>query len=373
VIEDVFVITGKQFSATQNGKHFIKAFLSDRTTQVTARMWNATREIFSAMPESGFLRVRGRVENYQNNLQFIIEQLWPAKPGTFDIGDLVPKTDKDVADMFGRVERLLGSVRNRHLKALLDAYLGDAKLMDDFRRAPAAMSFHHAYLGGLLEHTLNALEVADTIAPLYPRLNRDVVLAGIFLHDLAKTWELTYECSFGYSDGGQLIGHIAKGAMWVEDKARQAQAQLGEPIPRSLIDVIEHIILSHHGQPEFGAARIPSTPEAIAVHMIEDMDAKLMMALGATRGEPKAGAEGNWTEYMKAFSGRLYRPDVAPPDGNGAAAGPPEPMAAPLAVTTPPATPAPEAAAPEVDRTPAAPVKMAITNPLFEAVPGRKK
>jgi 3'-5' exoribonuclease len=314
VLEDVFVLTGKQFSATSTGKYFIKAFISDRTMQLTARMWNATRDIFNALPEAGFLKVRGRVENYQNNLQFIIEQTWPARDDSYDMADLVPHTTRDIPQMYARLVELLGSIQNRHLAALVDAYLDDERLMGQFCKAPAAMSFHHAFLGGLLEHTLNSIEVADAICRFYPGLNRDIVISGIFLHDIAKTWELTYECSFGYTDGGQLVGHIVKSAIWVEHKRRKAQEMLGEQIPQRLIDVMQHIIISHHGVPEFGAIKPPGTPEAIAVHFIENLDAKLAMSLQATRGEAGAGADGNWTEYMKAFGGRLYRPDVAPAD-----------------------------------------------------------
>jgi 3'-5' exoribonuclease len=311
VIEDVFVVTNKQLAATSSGKYFIKAFCSDRTSQLTARIWNASREMFNSMPDGGFLGVRGRVENYQNNLQLIIEQMWPAKEGTFEVADLLPHTEKDVDQMSRRVVELCGSIQNRHLAALVQAYLDDSALMAKFCRAPAAMSFHHAFIGGLLEHTLNAMEVADAVCRFYPKLNRDIVIAGIFLHDIAKTWELKYDVAFGYTDGGQLVGHVVKAAMWVEDKAKQAEQMIGEPMPAALVEVMQHIILSHHGEPEFGAARVPSTPEAIAVHVIENLDAKLMMALGATRSEAVLGAESNWTEYMKAFNGRLYRPDVA--------------------------------------------------------------
>ena len=337
VIEDVFVVSGKQLGATAQGKPYIKAMLSDRTCQLNARMWNASRDIFNAMPESGFLKIRGRIENFQNNLQFIIEQLWPAKEGTFDLGDLMPKTEKDVPQMCARLQELCGTIKNKHLSALLQTYLDDESMMDKFCKAPAAMSFHHAFLGGLLEHTLNAMEVGNCIAPFYPGLNRDLVLAGIFLHDIAKTWELSYDASFSYTDGGQLVGHIVKSAIWVEDRARKASENLGEPIPRELIDVLQHIIISHHGLPEFGAVKTPNTPEAIAVHIIENMDAKLMMALGACRGE-NAG-EGNWTEWMKALNGRLYRPDVAQPTEAEQPAPPPEGNG-----------------------------KMSITNPLFETV-----
>jgi 3'-5' exoribonuclease len=369
VVEDVFIITNKQLAATASGKHYIKAFCSDRTAQLNVRIWNATRDMFTAMPDGGFLRIRGRVENYQNNLQLIIEQMWPAKEGTFDVADLMPHTEKDIDQMCARVFEICGSIQNRHLAALLQAYLDDEQLMNNFCRAPAAMNFHHAFVGGLLEHTLNAMEVADAVCKFYPTLNRDVVVAGIFLHDLAKTWELAYENAFSYTDGGQLVGHIVKGAIWVEQKAEQAEKILGEKIPRPLIDVIQHIILSHHGEPEFGAARTPSTPEAIAVHVIENLDAKLMMALTLTRGENVAG-ESNWTDWQKAFNGRLYRPDIAP-------AAEEEPQAAPAPIS-PPST-ASQSSPPPASRpapkpeTPVPTGSIKINNPLFESTPSRKR
>jgi 3'-5' exoribonuclease len=341
VVEDVFVLTNKQLSATSSGKFFIKAFISDRTAQMAGRMWNATREFFNSLPEEGFAKIRGRVENYQNNLQFIIEQISRPKEGTYDAADLIPHTQHDIDTMFKRVLEILGGIRNRHLSAILKAYTDDEALMKNFRRSPAASSFHHAFIGGLLEHTLNAMEVAGAVCKFYPTLNADLVIAGIFLHDIAKTWELAYDAAFSYTDGGQLVGHVVKSAMWVEEKAVVASTALGEPIPRPLINVLQHIILSHHGLPEFGAARIPSTPEAIAVHVIENLDAKLMMALSTTRTEG-AGGEGNWTDYLKAFSGRLYRPDVAPPDA-------PQENAPPAVSST------------------------IINNPLFETSPPRKK
>lgn len=369
VVEDVFIIANKQLAATASGKYYIKAFCSDRTTQMTARIWNATRDMFAAMPDGGTLRIRGRIENYQNNLQLIIEQMWPAKEGSFDIADLMPHTERDIDQMCQRLFEICGSIQNRHLAALVKAYLDDEELMNNFCRAPAAMNFHHAFVGGLLEHTLNAMEVADAVCKFYPRLNRDLVVSGVFLHDLAKTWELSYENAFAYTDGGQLVGHIVKGAIWVEKKAQDAEKILGEPIPRPVIDVVQHIILSHHGEPEFGAARLPSTPEAIAVHVIENLDAKLMMALSLTRGEGKSSVESNWTEYQKAFNGRLYRPDVAPSD---------LPQDRPAESAALPAA-QPQVAQPQANREPKAPApspvppgKLKINNPLFESSPARK-
>ncbi|MBC7782985.1 MAG: hypothetical protein H7144_04025 [Burkholderiales bacterium] len=313
LIDDVYVITNKQIAVTSSGKYYIKCFLGDKTCQCTARMWNASKEMFAQLPESGFVHVRGRLENYQGNNQIIVEFWGPPQENSYHVEDLMPTTSKDIRQMFTRVVELCESLQNRHLAAIVDAFIADDELMTNFRRAPAAMSFHHSYIGGLLEHTLNAMEVADAVAKFYPRLSRDLVVAGVFLHDLAKTWELKYATSFGYTDGGQLVGHIVKIALWIEDKAKLAAQQLGEEIPRPLIDVLQHIMLSHHGEPQFGAAKVPATPEAIAVHMIENMDAKLMMALCSTRDD-ESPTEGNWTEYLKAFNVRMYKPDVAPAD-----------------------------------------------------------
>jgi len=389
LVDDVYVLNNKQFAAASTGKFYVKAFVSDSSGQMVARMWNTTREIFNWLPDGGFVKVRGRVENYQSNLQFIIESVGPAIDGTYNPADLIAHTPKNIPLMCQELHQVLGKIRNRHLKAIVQAYLDDKGLMDNLCKAPAAMSFHHAYVGGLLEHTLNAMNVADAVVPFYPGLNRDLVIAGIFLHDIAKTWELSYGTSFSYSDGGQLVGHIVKSAMWVEHKTREAAEKLGEPIPVELVDVLQHIILSHHGTHEFGSPRLPSTPEAICVHMIENMDAKLMMSLTATRGE-KASGDGNWTEYQKAFSGKLFRPDVAPADMDeeppaevqapspspviasiGRVDAPRPVAAAPVAVApvTPPPAPRPApVAAP-------APVKSKseLSNPLFELSQDKKK
>lgn len=370
VVDDVFVVTNKQFAAASTGKYYIKAFVSDSTAQLVARMWNTTREIFNWLPDSGFVKVRGRIENYQNNLQFIIESVGPAVDGSFDPAELIASTTKHVPSMCESITHILRNLKNRHLRALIDAYLDDRQLMDNLCKAPAAQSFHHAYLGGLLEHTLNAMQVAQAVIPFYAGLNGDLVLAGIFLHDIAKTWELQYNCAFSYTDSGQLVGHIVKSAIWVEHKAREAEAKLGEPIPQALIDVLQHIILAHHGTYEFGSPRVPSTPEAIAVHMIENMDAKLMMSLSATRDPQNlAAAEGNWTEYMKAFSGKLYRPDVAPADEAA------EQAAATVAPALDPAAAPSSRPAPTPSQKPATTAPKsppALNNPLFESMGGKK-
>ncbi len=364
--EDVYVLTNKQLATASSGKPYLKAFVGDKSATLTARWWSCPKDVFDDLPDGGFVRIRGRVEQYQANLQVVIEQAWPPKDSDYKVGDLIAHTTRDIPKMFGRLTNILGTIRNRHLAAIIAAYLNDDGLMADLCRAPAAQTFHHAFLGGLLEHTLNAVEVAEAVCPFYPGLNRDLVVAGIFLHDIAKTWELTYDTAFAYSDGGQLIGHIVKAAMWVDDYRRRAEDAIGEPVPQELVDVLQHIILSHHGEHEFGSPKLPMTPEAIIVHTLENLDAKMMMALACCRGD----GGGTWTDYQKAFGGRMFRPDVAPPDDRPAPRPPaavrPAPQAAPQPAPRVEPKPAPPPAPPE-------PAKMVITNPLFESIEVKRR
>jgi 3'-5' exoribonuclease len=183
--------------------------------------------------------------------------------------------------------------------------------MAAFKQCPAAKSMHHAYLGGLLEHTLSLLNLANVVCPLYPKINRDIVLMGLFLHDLGKTRELVYDRAFSYTDRGELVGHIVDGAIMLHDRAQLVMRQTGQRLPRNAILVLQHIILSHHAQPEFGAAKIPATPEAILVSILDNLDARVFMALAAARPDRAATADlgGNFTEKQWALETKLFRPD----------------------------------------------------------------
>jgi 3'-5' exoribonuclease len=209
--------------------------------------------------------------------------------------------------MHHRVREILTHIKDKQLTAIVNEFLGDPEIMKKFIIAPAAMGMHHAWMGGLLEHTVSLLELALVICPRYSDIDQDLVLAGLFLHDIAKTVELSYTAGFDYTDTGRLIGHVVQGAIWIDQKAQLAAKKIGEPIRKELLMVLEHIILSHHGEPDFGAAVIPKTPEAILVNLIDNLDAKTQMATDAVA----APAEDNtWTEYQKAFNTKLYRPSI---------------------------------------------------------------
>lgn len=309
-VEGVFAVQNCQLGRTKAGKPYIKCLLADKTGRAPGRMWNATEELFSILPTDGFVRIGGETQPYQGEMQIIIQQMNAAVPTPAELEDLLPCTKYDVEEMFAELSKMLDTLEHAGVKALAKMYLDDQELMARFKRSPAAMSLHHAYLGGLLEHTLNLLRVAEKILPLYPELNRDIVLMGLFLHDLGKCEELTWENGFGYTDDGQLVGHVARGAIWLQRRAEDCSL-LGETVPEPVVRVLLHIILSHHGQPEFGALKIPSTPEAIFISHLDNLDAKMQMSISAARGESlKAeGIGGNFTEKIWALDTRLYRPD----------------------------------------------------------------
>ena len=308
-VDEHFIIQHVQLKTNKRGDPYLTMKVADRTRNVTGNWWDRGEAMFRRLPNPGVVRVKGTIEEFNGNPQLKIDNILQLRdPSVIDYGELLPRTDKDVDEMFEELAGMLRGFESRTLRALAEAYLADDELMEHLRRAPAAMTFHHAYLGGLLEHTLNAMRAADRLASLYPGLNRELCVFGVFVHDLAKTWELTYETAFDYSDGGRLVGHIVKSALWLEDKVRQA----GVEVPRDVVDVLQHIILSHHGELSlgFGSAVSPATPESIFVHNVENLDAKMTMALAATRQGEAASDPSNWTPYLKAFDGRLFKPDV---------------------------------------------------------------
>lgn len=310
-ISGAFSISNAQLGRTRNDKPYLRCLLGDKTGQAPGRMWSVGEQIFERIPREGFVYVEGETQAYQGELQIIIQQIEGIEPTPEQMRDLLPCSRRDPEEMFAELVSLLENVQHPAMKALVKAYLDDAYLMDQFKRAPAAKSMHHAYLGGLLEHTLSLIKLAYAVCPLYPKINQDIVVVGLFLHDLGKTRELSYDAGFGYTDRGELIGHIVEGAIMLHDKAQQVMREQGVRLPGSLVTVLQHIILSHHGLPEYGAAKLPSSPEAIMVSMLDNLDAKTAMALDAARPDLDGSADlgGNFTERQWALDTKLFRPD----------------------------------------------------------------
>ncbi|TWT40425.1 3'-5' exoribonuclease YhaM [Phycisphaerae bacterium RAS1] len=306
--DEIYRVAQKDLRTTNNGSLYIHVVMADATGQLLGRMWNASQEIYDAMPEGGLLHFRGRVENYKGARQFIVDGLRAVEPGEVQAADFLPATREDVEAMWARVKEILRTVQHRDLLALLARFVNDTDFARAFQTSPAAVSMHHARVGGLLEHTRNLLELALVVTPRYPGVSRDLVLAGIFLHDAGKVRELAYETNFSYTDEGQLIGHISIALLWIREKAAEVEKESGRPFPREVEMALGHIILAHHGKYEFGSPRLPATAEAIMVHYLDNLDAKLSMIFEAIEGDndPKT----RWTDYVKALETRVFKVDV---------------------------------------------------------------
>ena len=278
-------------------------FLGDRTGQLNGRMWQASETVYKSLPKPGFVHIKGRSELYQDNLQLVVNTVTPIDPSKVSVDDFLAHTSNDVDQMFAEVKQIVAGIENADLKALAEAFLADEQLMADFRKAPGGMKVHHGYIGGLLEHTHNMLNVAQAILPLYPHVQRDLVLVGIFLHDMGKTEELAYDMAFSYTDSGQLIGHITKTMVMIQQKADALRSQ-GRAVAPEAVDALGHIVLSHHGQLEFGSPKLPATAEAFMVYHLDDLDAKMNQVNAAIEGEL---SDANWTAWQNTLQTRLYR------------------------------------------------------------------
>jgi 3'-5' exoribonuclease len=309
-VHGVYSLVNPQIGTTRNGEPFLKCLLRDATGEAIGRMWRFDAASMPDITSTGFVRIEGSQEMYQEKLQIKIGEIWSHEPTSDELTDLLPSTRKNIDEMFAEVTALIHSLEHPAAKALGAAYLDDAELMEDFRVAPAAMQIHHAWIGGLLEHTLQLMKLADGMLQNYPRLNRDIILIALFIHDLGKVEELRWDRGFEYTREGNLIGHIARGAMWLEEKARVAEENLGESLPDGFITVMQHIVLSHHGLLEHGAAKLPSTPEAIFVSQLDNLDAHTQTALDCARPWVKtAVGDEAFTERLWSLNTKLYRRD----------------------------------------------------------------
>ncbi len=309
LVEDqVFLISSKDLRTTSNGSLYIHCVLCDRSGQILGRIWQASETMFQQMPEGGFLRFKGRVENYKGSLQFIIDAMRPVDPNTVDLSEFMPQTKENIDEMFDRVKTILRTVKHPALLKLIKAFITDEELMARFRKAPAATQMHHAFIGGLLEHTRNVLELALATIPRYPEVSLDLVLTGVFLHDIGKTAELAYDTNFSYTNEGQLVGHITQASIWIDRKVRQIEQESGQPFPSDVRDSLLHIVLAHHGSYEFGSPKLPATPEAIAIHHLDNLDAKLNMYLNKIKTDPDQA--GDWTAYFAHLGTKIFKKDV---------------------------------------------------------------
>ena len=304
-LDDVYLVTDRQLRANRNGNPFLLLELRDRTGGISGRMWNAGEQTAREFAPGDFLHATGKVQLFQGSLQVILNTVEKVEPQKVELTDFLPHTEQSIPKLLEKLKGYLLRLGNPHLRALAECFLVDDDFMRGFMTCPAGVKLHHAYVGGLLEHVVSMMDAGDKLLPLYPGVDRDLLLMGVFLHDAGKVKELTYGRAFGYSDEGQLVGHLAIGVAMLEEAAAKVPGLMGEPVPREVMMRLRHMILSHHGTLEWGSAKVPMTPEAMLLHLIDALDTRMhqvMRELREDRNNPSA-----WTPYNHNLGRRFYK------------------------------------------------------------------
>jgi len=313
-IASLFVASEKQMRTARNGTVYLDLRLTDKTGEISAKMWENAVQASAGFQSGDVVYLRARTEIYKERMQLSVTEIMAVPRGGFDPGDFLPVCPFDLELLSERLNKLVAGMSEGPLRRLCEAILADPEIMTRFKLAPAAKSMHHAYIGGLLEHTVSVMTLAYRICNHYPELDRDLLIAGAFVHDIGKIDEYVYDTHIDYSDAGRLIGHLVMGTQIIEDKVRAIE---GFPAETSLL--LKHLILSHHGETQFGAVRLPSSREAFALHEADDLDAKIN-AISRILASP-GDEDSRWTGFETIFGRRFFRgfPDQNEhPDGGGA-------------------------------------------------------
>ena len=297
-VTDYFLVQAKDVRLKKSGDPYIALVLSDRTGRLDAKMWDDIEDVVGTFEVGDFIKVAGVVRIYRMKPQITIQRLRLAEETEIQLNDYLPHTKKDIDEMFSWLEARVAAFQNTDLKRLVGAFLGDEEVAERLKRAPAAKSLHHAFIGGLLEHITSLVRLAEAVGQNYDFIDIELVQTGAVLHDLGKVYELHYERAFRYTDEGQLLGHIPIVLRLLDRKCS------GLPdFPPQLKTLVEHLILSHHGKYEFGSPKLPSFPEALLLHYLDDMDSKLenMRSSILTYREDESG----WTPYNPSLERSL--------------------------------------------------------------------
>jgi 3'-5' exoribonuclease len=284
-----FVVASKQIKPKKSGEPYLALTLVDRTGTIEAKMWDGVPETMNTFDQDDVVKIRGLINKYNNRFQLTIHKLRRMDDAEIEFADYLPKTSKDIDVLWKTLGDFVASIKDENLKALLVSFMADPEIERAYKNAPAAKTLHHAFIGGLLDHVVSLFTSCDLICRNYPSVNRDLVLTGAFLHDIGKIHELTYARSFSYSTSGQLLGH-----MIIELEMLHKKLAAFPDFPPQLKILIEHMIISHHGQYEFGSTKLPMFPEALLLHYMDDLDSKME----AMRAQFERDlTDSDWTAY----------------------------------------------------------------------------
>jgi len=300
-ITSFFLVCEKELRSTREGKPFLRLELSDRSGTMEARLWDNVETLAHVFDRDDIVKVQARVDNYKNKLQLVVEKLRRAEPAEVDLADYFPHTAEDIEQLYGRLREHAAAIKNPWLSRLVSGVIEDPAISPRLKRAPAAKMMHHAFLGGLLEHIVSLCDLGRLAAQHYPELDVDLLLTGAILHDIGKLDELCYERAIHYTDDGQLLGHIVLGLEQVTERMNGI-----EGFPSDCKTLVKHLLISHHGQYEFGSPKLPMFREALVLHYLDDLDSKMAAARAVLGAE---GGEEGWTAFSSALNRRLLRLD----------------------------------------------------------------
>jgi 3'-5' exoribonuclease len=301
-ITTFFLVHEKEIRNTREGKQYLRLELGDRSGTIEARMWDQFESIAKEFGRDDFVKVQARVEIYRNKPQLALLQVRRAKPEEVDIADFLAHTKEDVGNLWAQLLDYANSIENPWLKQLVNTILGDPTVAACYKRAPAAKVMHHAYIGGLLEHVVGLCGLGKLAAQHYPELSLDLLLTVAILHDVGKLEELCYDRAIGYTTEGQLLGHIVMELETVTN----AMNTIAD-FPANLKTVVQHLLISHHGQYEFGSPKLPMIREAMVFHYLDDMDSKMAAVRSALAND---SAEDEWSTYSPALGRKFLKLDA---------------------------------------------------------------
>lgn len=305
LVEEIYFLADRQLRANRNAALYLSVDLRDKTGVINGRLWNVTEEGCAGIQSGGFAKIRGKVQVFQGTLQLILSHISPVSAEGLDPGDFEQGPSQDTEELLAELSEVLDSVARPELKTLFRCFLNDDELRKLLCNMPAGVKAHHAYRGGLLEHIVTLLRLADRVCEVYPLLDRDLLIAGVFLHDIGKLRELACESSFVYTDEGQLLGHLVIGVEMVSDKIRECEEILEQPFPEELKLNLKHLILSHHGTYEFGSPRLPMTAVAMTLHLIDNLDAKIHEFSQVIGADPNS--DSHWTMFQPRLDRKLFK------------------------------------------------------------------
>jgi 3'-5' exoribonuclease len=284
------VVVSKQVKPKKTGDPYLALTLGDRTGQLEAKMWDNVEDALGAFEQDDFIKIKGLLNKYKNRFQITIHKMRRLGDSEVDFSDYLPKTTKDIGELWQTLAGFVASFQDPFLKSLVESFMSDPEIAEAYRSAPAAKTLHHAYIGGLLDHVVSLCRSCDLLSRNYPQINRDLLLTGAFLHDIGKIHELTYNRSFSYTTRGQLLGHMVIELEMLHGKIAQVPG-----FPDEIKTLLEHLIISHHGHYEFGSPKLPMFPEALMLHYLDDLDSK--MESMRAHFERELGGEGPWSGY----------------------------------------------------------------------------